>query len=263
MDFATSGPWLIAAYVACLGLNALLIGLGKSGFGGGLGLLGVALMSLVASPQQMLGLLLPMVLVGDAIAVMQHRAQANPAMLKRTVPGGLVGLGLGAGMLVGLMQLSPDVLERALAGAIGMICLGLITGLMVRRWRGHAVALRCSGRRDFGVGLASSVLGVLAQAGGPLMTLYVAATQDSGRRIAATLAVFFFAMNLAKTPLYVATGILDLATLWHSLLALPLLVAGSIAGFWLNRRIRLEPFQLIVYGLTALSAVGLIVKAIV
>src|SRR3989304_2855270 len=73
-------------------LVGFLIGLSKGGLGGLLGSLATPLMSLVMPPEQVIGLLLPMLMFGDVFAMSTYwkRWQARYVLL--LLPGGIVGV---------------------------------------------------------------------------------------------------------------------------------------------------------------------------
>src|SRR5689334_17214915 len=91
-------PWLIV----CLGI--FLIGLTKSGFGSGVGLLNVPMIVLAMGrtdrgSQAALGLMLPLLILGDLIAIWQYRKLFSPGIIKHLLPGTLAGVVLGGLLL--------------------------------------------------------------------------------------------------------------------------------------------------------------------
>lgn len=73
-------------------LTVLLIGISQSGFGGAMGGLSVPLLSpLIATPQAA-----AIMLVLDAIGLVVFRGQGDKANLRITIPGGMIGIVLGA-----------------------------------------------------------------------------------------------------------------------------------------------------------------------
>src|SRR5690242_3536976 len=104
-------PWWLLALSAMF-----LIGVTKSGFGSGVGLMIVPMMAIAMGhlpgrgSQAALGLLLPLLVLGDLISVWQYRRTffAPPAegqllsvreIMRRLLPGTLVGVLLGAVLL--------------------------------------------------------------------------------------------------------------------------------------------------------------------
>ena len=84
------------AFVAVAVLAVLLIGISKSGFGGAMGSLSVPLLSLLVATPQAAAIMLPIMLVLDAIGLVVFRGQGDQANLRIIIPGGMVGIVLGA-----------------------------------------------------------------------------------------------------------------------------------------------------------------------
>ncbi len=81
--------WLVAAAAV------LVAGLSKSGLLGGLGLASVPLLSLVMPARDAAGLMLPLLLVMDAISIWNYRREANWGLLKILLPGAAIGTIIG------------------------------------------------------------------------------------------------------------------------------------------------------------------------
>ena len=59
-------------YITAMGLACLLIGVAKSGFGGGIGFLAVPLVAAALPVERALGVWLPILMFADVFAVWQH-----------------------------------------------------------------------------------------------------------------------------------------------------------------------------------------------
>ena len=64
------------------------------------------------------------------------------------------------------------------------------------------------------------------------------------------VSVYFFLLNTAKLPAYWGVHMFTRDVLWLSLYTLPLVVAGALFGFWINRKMNDALFSKIVYVLT-------------
>ena len=101
---------------------------------------------------------------------------------------------------------------------------------------------------------------MVANAGGPVMSLYLLAAGFSMSRFLGTTAWFFFAVNVAKAPFSVSLGLISLETLQLDLLLAPAVVIGALVGRPLARRIDQVLFDRLVLGLTVVSAASLLVS---
>src|SRR2546426_12519348 len=79
--------------VMCLG--AFLIGLSKAGFGGGTGMIVAPLLALVMPPKLGLGLMLPLLLATDVLALAHYRGQWDRRSVAGLLPPALPGVRLG------------------------------------------------------------------------------------------------------------------------------------------------------------------------
>ena len=100
---------------------AVLVGLSKGGLGGAMAIMGVALLSLVTSPLQATGILLPILLVMDGIAMWAWWRRWDLSMVLMMLPGGIIGVAVGwftAAMV-------SDAVVRLMIGGIAAVYLVL------------------------------------------------------------------------------------------------------------------------------------------
>lgn len=232
-------PWFYAVALPAV----LLIGISKSGFGAGFGALGVPLMALAVPVPQAAAILLPVLLVMDAIGVAALVRDADRALLKRLIPAGLLGTLIGT-LLFGALS------AAAVAGVVGALALAFAAIRLLRpprpdaapppRWLGTVLAT-VSGFTSF-----------VAHAGGPPIGFYVLPLRLQPIVYTATLSIFFAVVNLSKWVPYAWLGLLDLRNMVTSLVLLPVVPVGVWIGVRLARRISRERFELvIVLGMTA------------
>lgn len=99
-------------YVAALPA-VLLVGLAKGGFSG-LGVMAIPLMALVVSPVQAAAIMLPILLVQDAVSVWAYRRAWDSRCLLTMLPGAILGIVLG-------YLLAAKVSDAAVELALGVI----------------------------------------------------------------------------------------------------------------------------------------------
>ena len=78
------------AFLAVAVLAVVLIGVSKSGFGGAMGSLSVPLMSLQVAAPQAAAIMLPILLVLDAVGLVVFRGKSDRANLRILIPGRLL-----------------------------------------------------------------------------------------------------------------------------------------------------------------------------
>jgi uncharacterized membrane protein YfcA len=99
---------------------------------------------------------------------------------------------------------------------------------------------------------ASGFTSFVAHAGGPPVNAYVVPMRKTPVAFAATMAMFFAALNLSKWIPYAWLGLLDVRNMATSLALLPFAPIGVLVGVKLARRINPVLFYRLVYcGMTA------------
>jgi len=227
----------------------LLLGISKSGFGAGFGSLAVPMMALAISVPQAAAILMPVLLVMDVLGMAAFRKDFDKALLKFLLPFGVLGIVIGA-LLFKLLQ------AHTVAGIVGAFTLLFLAQRLVfpprpdsappPRWLG-ALLTTTSGFTSF-----------IAHAGGPPITAYVIPLRLSPVRFTATMAFFFFVVNLAKWIPYGFLGLLDWRNMATSLVLLPLAPVGVWAGVRMARRISQKLFYRFLYLGMALTGVKLL-----
>ena len=216
----------------------LLLGISKSGFGAGFGSLAVPMMALAVSVPQAAAILMPVLLVMDVLGMAAFRKDFDLKLLKFLIPFGLVGIVVGALLF---KVLNP----HTVAGLVGGFTLLFLAQRLLfppkadsappPKWVG-ALLTATSGFTSF-----------IAHAGGPPITAYVMPLRLSPLKYTATMAFFFFFINLAKWIPYAWLGLLDLRNMTTSLVLLPIAPIGVWVGVRLARRISPVLFYRLLY----------------
>jgi uncharacterized membrane protein YfcA len=239
--------WVIIA------LAAFLIGLGKGGLGGMVGALVTAMIALVLPPDQVIGLVLPLLIVGDFFAVMAHWRKWDRSITMQLIPGAVLGVLLATFILY---RISGEGLQLAL-GVIVLVfvVLKLLEGWLLKQFAYHP-------RREHGwlTGVISGITSTLAHGGGPPVSIFLVLQSLQPETFAATAAFFFFVLNWVKVPFYWATGLFDWDLIRDALWVLPLVPLGVWAGKWGVRRIGRGKFEKVVLLLLAVSGILLLVR---
>lgn len=237
---------------AFLALCALFVGLSKTGIPG-LSILVVPLIASVIDPRASVGLMLPMLLVGDLFAITWYRRHTDWRRVAILLPWALVGLAAG---YVVLDRVDSVLLGRILGGIV--LLLLLLHGWM--DWRGGAGALNLAGHRWIAplAGVAAGATTMVANAGGPVMILYLLAMRLEKNSFLGTGAWFFFTVNLLKVFPYMHLGLITADSATINLQLAPVVAAGAVAGIVALRFIPQRAFEMSVRVLALLAAVRLL-----
>ncbi|WP_369371381.1 sulfite exporter TauE/SafE family protein [Promicromonospora sp. Populi] len=255
-SLALTVPVIIGGTIA-----ALLMGLAKTGLPP-LGALGAAVIASVLPPVPAAGVALPLLIVGDLVAVSTYGRAVRWRVLRALLPSVALGLLIG---FAALRWAPPDVSAR-IVGAL-LLLAGL--GDLVRQLAARRAALPDADAappptrlRDriarTALGATAGVSTMIANAGGPPMSLYLLRAGVSRAGLLGTVALFFLTVNLAKLPFSASLGLVSADSLHVSLVLFPGLVAGLLLGRLVAHRLSGPAFSTAVLIATALAGARLL-----
>jgi uncharacterized membrane protein YfcA len=232
----------------------LLVGIGKGGFGGGVGMIAVPALSLAIPLAQAAGILLPILCVMDLFALTAYRGQYSGENVRRLLPAALVGIGFGA-LVFGVLD------ERWLRVIVGAIAVAFALPWLVgvARRRGQAPAARRPGPWSGAFwGAVGGFTSTLAHAGGPPVAVYLLPQRLSPTLFVGTTVIVFTVINYVKLVPYTLLGQLRTENLVTSLVLLPLAPLGIRLGRWLHDRVDDVLFYRISYVLLLITGLKLV-----
>jgi uncharacterized membrane protein YfcA len=240
-------PWFWALGVPAV----ILMGLAKGGFVG-VGTLAIPLMAQAVPPVQAAAVLLPLLVVQDAVGVWSYRRTWNRRVMLVMMPGALAGVALGYWY------------ARSLSEAWVLVAVGLISAVfgLQRLWIERGGRKVASRRLPDWVGVicgfGSGVGSQIAHAGGPPFLLYVVPQRLQRDDFVGTTILLFASLNWVKLGTYSALGQFTSANLLASAALVPVAIASTFAGVRLVRRVDPERFYLLVNLLMAVLGLKLI-----
>jgi len=250
-------PWQWAFGIAA----AVVVGITKTGIPGA-GILVVSLLAAAFGGRPSVGIMLPMLILGDLFAVTWYRKDVHWDKLVRLLPGVVAGMALGAAALwwIGELNSRRDIL--------GILIGSLVLAMLVL----HLLQDRLGERLTPTSRPGAAVTGVLAgftttvsNAAGSIMSIYMAAHRVTKKEFVGTLAWYFFIVNVSKVPIYVALTlanprkpIITLQSLVFVAAVAPAIVTGVYLGKWTLNNISEKVFVWVVLTTAAVGAVKLI-----
>ncbi len=231
-------------------LAVLIVGLSKSGLLLSLGLVGVPILSLVMPARDAAGMMLPLLLLMDALAIWTYRKDADWHVLRVMLPGALIGTGLG--WL--LWSLVSDAVVLLLVGLVTLLF--ILDALLPLRQKLEGLPQS----RIWGTfwGGVSGFTSFISHTGGPPYQIYVLPQRLPPVKYAGTTAFFFAIVNTAKLVPYFFLGQLNIANLERGAILAPVAIGGVVLGVYLVRRISVKRFYQLTYWLVFLLALKLI-----
>ncbi len=241
----------LSAYFYITAVVAVLItGASKSGFGGGLGVMAVPLMSLFVAPQFAAAVMMPLLLVMDLLIIWRYRHDWNRAVLLALLPGALIGLVVGA---LGFEHMQADAVRGLVGGLAAFFVLQyLLQGHSQNNPRKTPTLVVSL------LGATSGFASYIAHAGGPPVKGYLLRQKFEKTEFVATNTIFFFILNALKTIAYGSTGALGQDSLMASLTLAPCLFVGVYFGARLHQIVDQVTFVKIVYICLMITAVKLL-----
>ena len=236
-------------------LAVVLVGLSKSRLVVSLGVVGVPLLTLVMPARDAAGMMLPLLIIMDIIALITYRRDVNWRIFWILLPGALVGTVIA-------FLLSAVVSEAMVRLAIGIITLLFVLDAWLPL-RKKLQGLPPS--RAWGTfwGSVAGFTSFVSHTGGPPVQIYTLPLRMTPTLFAGTNAVFFAVVNAIKIPPYLMLGQLSWANMQAALYLIPAAIAGMLVGVTLVRRINPEVFYRATYVLIFLLSLKLIYDGVV
>ena len=245
-DFAF---WIVAV------LAVFIVALSKSGLVGSLGLVAVPLLSLVMPARDAAGMMLPLLLVMDAIAIWTYRKDCNWRILRIMLPGAMLGTLIGWAP----WAVVSDAMVLLFVGVITLLF--ILDALLPLRKKLEGLPPS----KPWGAfwGAFAGFTSFISHTGGPPFQIYVLPQRLSPVNYAGTTAFFFAIVNTSKLIPYFFLGQLNVSNLSYAAILAPLAVVGVLVGVWLVRRISVKRFYQLTYWLVFLLALKLIYDGVI
>ncbi|GHE61789.1 sulfite exporter TauE/SafE family protein [Streptomyces capitiformicae] len=249
---------LSAAEFAILAFAALLVGFSKTAVSGA-NTVSLAIFAAVLPARASTGVLLPLLIVGDVLAVLTYRRHAHWPTLWRLFPA------VGAGVVFGTLFLmwADDQIVRTSIGAI----LLLMTAVTVWRRRTadkedepDAVTTRAGRAKARSYGVLGGFTTMVANAGGPVMSMYLLSAGFRKLGFLGTSAFFFLIVNVSKVPFSVGLGLIDGPSLLLDAALALFVLPGALLGKWAVDRINQRLFEQIVIAATVVGGLQLLLR---
>ncbi|MEV4341849.1 sulfite exporter TauE/SafE family protein [Streptomyces sp. NPDC049590] len=249
--------WHISGWeFAALAFAAVLVGFSKTAVSGA-NTVSLAIFAAVLPARASTGVLLPLLITGDVLAVLTYRRHAHWPTLWRLFPA--VAAGLVAGTL--FLVWAGDGTVRVSIGAI----LLFMAGVTVWRRRTaetppapEAVTNRAGRVKARSYGVLGGFTTMVANAAGPVMSLYLLSAGFRKLGFLGTSAFFFLIVNVSKVPFSVGLGLIDGRSLLLDAALAVFVVPGALLGKLAVNRINQRLFEQLVIAATIVGGVQLL-----
>jgi uncharacterized membrane protein YfcA len=255
--------WHISGWeFAALAAAALLVGFSKTAVSGA-NTVSLAIFAAVLPARASTGVLLPILIVGDVLAVLTYRRHAHWPTLWRLFPA------VAAGVVIGTLFLvwADDAVVRTSIGAILLFMAGVT---LWRRRKAAAtegtddepdsVTTRSGRAKARSYGVLGGFTTMVANAGGPVMSMYLLSAGFRKLGFLGTSAFFFLIVNVTKVPFSVGLGLIDGHSLLLDAALAAFVVPGALIGKWAVNRINQRLFEQLVIAATIIGGLQLLLR---
>lgn len=232
-------------------LGSLCIGMSKAGLSG-TSTLNVVLMAKIFGAKESVGVILPMLIAADFMGFLVNRKGGSWRRIVPMVPPAIAGVVVGW-LLLGKFD---DAMARVVIGWIIIVLLAF--NWVLNRRRQDFIALTEHHGFTLAMGFLAGVVTMLANAAGPVMTVYLLAQHLEKKEYLGVFSRFFLFINLFKLPFSANLGIVNPKSLMTNLTLMPGVILGVFIGWWILKKLPQKLFEEVLFWLTAFAAVWLI-----
>ncbi len=222
----------------------------------GLGIMFVAIFANMMPAKQATGLVLPLLILADTVAVYLYRRHAVMKHVIKLIPWTAAGVILGT-VALGIID------DRQAKLLVGTILIVMILFHVWRQWGRMGKKLE-SEIIDHAVwfgpvmGIIAGFTTQVANAAGPIMILYLLAMRLPKMEFMGTGAVYFLSLNIFKVPFMVGLDMITLESFKIDLVLAPAVLVGTLIGRAIVQRFNLVAFQRLALTLAFIASINLL-----
>ncbi len=234
-------------FLACSA--AFFLGLSKAGLKG-LGIVVVVLMVHSAGAKASTGLLLPLLIVGDILAVLYYNRFAKWKYLYQFMPAMVIGVIIAA-------YFGHQIDEQTFKFWMAIIAL---ISVIILFWRDLKKDRSYPKNPLFAgiMGITSGFTTMIGNLAGAFSNMYFLATQLPKNEIIATSAWVFFLINLFKLPIHIFSwGTITVDSVQEDLLLIPAVLIGFVVGLNVVKRFNEAWYRRFLLIATAVGAIAI------
>ncbi len=242
------------SYYFIVSFCILLFAISKSGFsGGGLALISVTVLSITYGPLTAIAILMPMLIVCDAIAAFLNRKYYDHKAVWSIAPFSLLGVIAGTILFkfINLSLISVFIGSISLAYVISNY---LLTQSKIKK-------IPFYGSKTIW-GTLAGFTSFVSHAGGPPAAVYLLSKRPNKTEFQATTVIIFWAINLAKAVPYAFLGLFTLETLTLNVALAPFALIGVWMGVKAHHWVSDRLFFALTYALLTVTGLRLIWMAV-
>ena len=228
---------------------ALLLGIAKSGIKG-LAVLIVTVLALVYGGKESTGILMPLLICGDILAVIYYKRHVKWVYLIKLLPW------MVTGVLIGVV-LGKDLPEDLFKS--GMAVIIIISVAMMYYWE-RKKERKTPKHWSFAalMGIMAGFTTMVGNLAGAFSNIYFLAIKLPKNEFIGTAAWLFFIINLFKIPFHIwSWGTINQLSFQISLSLVPAVILGFMFGISLVKKIKNDRYRQLILLLTGLGGLAI------
>ncbi|SHE56294.1 hypothetical protein SAMN03080594_101629 [Arenibacter palladensis] len=245
MILLTTPDLTITAWVLAL-TAAFVIGISKAGIKG-IAIINVTLMALAFGAKESTGLIVPLLVVGDAFAVIYYNRHAQWKYIVAFLPWMILGILIGTAV-------GKDLPETNFKISMSVIILGTV---IMMYWWDRKKSKNVPTHWAFAgfIGTMAGITTMIGNLAGAFSNIYFLAMRLPKNEFIGTAAWLFFIVNIFKLPFHIFIWkTITPETLLINLKLVPGIVLGIIVGVRLVKIIKEQFYRKMILVLTAIGA---------
>ncbi len=233
---------ILLAYTA-----AIIVGLAKSGLKG-TSVLAVVCLALAHGSKASTGILLPLLLTGDILAIWYYKRHVKWQYLVKCMPAILVGV-------VFATWVGKDMDEDSFKFWMALIILVLVFILIWREWKKFD-HIKDSWLIAIPLGFLIGFTTMIGNLAGGIAVIYFLAIGLNKNDVIGTSTWLFFIINIMKLPFHIwVWGTISFETFYSNLHLVPAVLFGFIIGLFFVKKFSEQYYRYFLIGVTALGAI--------
>ena len=229
-------------------IGIILFGISKGGFAGPASILAIPIMSLSMSPIIAAGILLPILLIMDFLAIYFYWKKWDLKNIYIILFPAIIGIFIGG---LTFQYISADSIRVI----VGIICI-LFVFLTV--FKKNNIIFKPTKLKGRFWSLISGYTSTIIHAGGQPLSFYLLPQKLNKTIYVGTMTLAFLVVNLIKLIPYYFLDLLIISNLKISLILSPLAPISIYLGYYLHKKFNEEIFYFLIYFLVGISGVKLI-----
>lgn len=245
-------PEISILHLLVAGSGAFVLGISKSGVKG-IFILTVTLMAIVFGSKSSTGILIPLLIFADIIAVIYYNRHAQWKLLFKFLPWMVLGVLAG-------VYLGKDIPEEEFKNVMAFII--IFSVLMMLFWE-RKPNLKLTDNVVFNsiVGILAGVSTMIGNLAGPFSNIFFLSSKIPKNEFIGTSAWLFFIVNLFKLPFHIFVWkTVNFESVLYDLYLIPFVIVGFIVGINMVKLFKESFFRKFILIATAIGAVLLLIN---